>query len=119
VNYTGGKAKLTNAANTSLSYSTRCIGSASTRRTPQQLQAQVPNLYGITDLLVNNLNGKTVQLYCLLRPMTHPTRRRLRAGNADSWYQAPQLKYEKRFSHGPVTMAHFAKMPTTFQRLSN
>jgi hypothetical protein len=120
VNYTGGKgAKLTNAAVTSLSYLNPMYWlGPSAPYTRQQLQAQVPNpFYGIiTDPLANNLRNPTVQLYRLLRPMQHfDGAGTSELGNADSWYQALQVKYEKRFSHGLQTMAHFtwAKMLDT------
>lgn len=107
VNYTGSKgAKLTNAAATSLSLLYPVYWSLG--RTA--LQARVPNpFYGIlTDPLATNLNGTTIQYYRLLRPMPQfDGASTSELGNGDSWYNALQIKWEKRFSHGLSMLAHY------------
>jgi hypothetical protein len=85
VNYTGSRGvKLTNAA--------------------------VPNsFYGyISDPKANNLNKQTVQLYRLLRPMPQfDGAGSSELGTGDSWYNAMQMKWEKRFSRSLTLLAHY------------
>ena len=114
VNYVGNRgAKLTNAAGTSLTLLHPMYWlnpGAGARYTRAELQARVPNPFYriITDPLATNLNGPTVQLFRLLRPMPHfDGASRSEPSNADSWYHALQLKWEKRFSRGLQMLAHY------------
>jgi hypothetical protein len=78
--------------------------------TRNQLQAAVPNpFYGvITNPLANNLNGKTVQFYRLLRNMPqYDGASGSDPNSADSIYHALQIKWEKRFSKGMTFLAHY------------
>jgi hypothetical protein len=76
------------------------------------LNAAVPNpFYGlITDPRATNLNGPTVQQYRLLRPM--PQFDGANVGTSepaigDSYYNALQVKWDKRFSRGVSLLAHY------------
>ena len=75
------------------------------------LQTRVPNpFYGlITDPTAVNLNGPTVQLYRLLRPMAQfDGASGLEGPNAaDSIYHSMQLVWEKRFSKGLTALANY------------
>ncbi len=112
VNYTGSRGvKLTNSAATSLDRLDPMYWSMG--RTT--LQGRVPNpFYGsITDPKATNLNGPTVQLYRLLRNMPQfDGVGTSELGNADSWYHAMQIRFEKRYSQGLTLLTHytFAKM---------
>src|SRR5436305_342311 len=78
--------------------------------TRAQLQAAVPNpFYGIiTDPKATNLNGRTVQLYRLLRNMPQYDGASGSDPNAaDSIYHGLQVKWEKRFSRGVTFLAHY------------
>ena len=78
--------------------------------TRTQLQAQVPNpFYGIiTDPKATNLNGRTIQMYRLLRNMPQYDGVSGSDPNAaDSFYHALQVKLEKRFSQGLALLAHY------------
>jgi hypothetical protein len=107
VNYTGSRgAKLTNAAATSLALLPLQYWSQGR----QALQATVPNPFYnvITDPQANNYNKQTIQAYRLLRPMPHfDGASSTELGNGDSWYNALQLKVEKRFSRGFQMLAHY------------
>ena len=112
VNYTGSRGvKLTNAAATSLTLlpPQYWLG-PNAQYTRAQLQAPVANpFYGvITNPVANNLNKSTVQLYRLLRPMPQfDGASGSEPGTGDSWYNALQIKWEKRFTHGFQALAHY------------
>jgi hypothetical protein len=81
------------------------------------LQSRVANpFYGqITDPKAVDLNGQTVQLFRLLRPMPHFNGASVGTAEppaADSNYHALQIKWEKRYSKGLTMLAHYtwAKM---------
>ena len=80
--------------------------------TRTQLEQQVANpFYGvITDPKAVNLNRTTIQRYRLLRNM--PQYDGVSSGTteppaANSYYHGLQFKWEKRFSHGVTTLAHY------------
>src|SRR3954447_256221 len=78
--------------------------------TRAQLQAAVPNpFYGvITDPKATNLNGRTIQMYRLLRNMPqYDGVSGSDPNSADSIYHALQVRYEKRFSTGFTFLAHY------------
>jgi hypothetical protein len=76
------------------------------------LNARVDNpFFGlITDPRANNLNGRTVQLFRLLRPMPHFDGTHVATAEparADSNYHALQIKWEKRYSSGLTFLTHY------------
>lgn len=76
------------------------------------LTSSVPNpFYGhITDPKAVNLNRATVQMFRLLRPMPHFDGAYVGTSeppNADSYYHALQLKWEKRYSKGLTMLVHY------------
>jgi hypothetical protein len=76
------------------------------------LTSAVPNpFYGIiTDPKATNLNGRTVQLFRLLRSMPHfdgASSGTAEPPRADSYYHGLQVKWEKRYSRGLTTLVHY------------
>ncbi len=77
-----------------------------------RLTSSVPNpFFGhITDPRAVNLNGRTVQLFRLLRPMPHFDGAWVNYSEppaADSYYHGLQIKWEKRYSRGLTMLVHY------------
>jgi hypothetical protein len=107
VNYTGSRGTHLLMPDTSLSrLDPRYWGLGRTA-----LNANVPNpFYGVITDPRSQLSAQTVQYHRLLRPMPHflgTSRGDSEPGRGNSSYHAAQFRYEKRFSHGFSTVAHY------------
>ncbi len=111
INYTGSRGVHLFSPYTSLSpLDPKYWLGSSAQFTRTQLQAAVANPFYniITEPKATNLNGKTIQMYRLLRNMPqYDGVSGAEPNSTDSFYHALQMKIEKRFSKGLSMLAHY------------